>query len=447
MAESETRRRNQSYQQTVSTLTTSTGASIVSRSGGLQKTYSELITSDNPIWRLLLHYRRKNRSYKGPYPKLPALQFLEDFLASKNIDAGNGAFSLHRTSRHSNLGESHVERFYNPSTLQRRVIRGYQGINLSTPVLRGYALDGVYWPSDADLTGLLMSSGTRAIARSLPMQSQADLAVSLAELLREGLPKIISLSLVKGDTLTRGIGSEYLNYQFGIAPIVSDIQSIVNTVKESLRILHEFHNRYGKHYRRRFEFPNSRTDSLTRIVNNSATPIAPAGYFNGSTTNPVNMTRSVRTKTWFSGAFIFAPIGLPDHLDQLIKWEEDANRLYGLRFDLEALWNLTPWTWLIDWFLNLGDVVKNISSIGRDGLLLEYGYIMQSTTVQAQFEFTGNIRTLEHKYPMVEYLSVERKMRRKATPYGFGLNPSDFTDGQWAILGALGMTKAPKTMW
>jgi hypothetical protein len=38
------------------------------------------------------------------------------------------------------------------------------------------------------------------------------------------------------------------------------------------------------------------------------------------------------------------------------------------------------------------------------------------------------------------------KKRLRATPYGFGLDPnwSDFTDRQLSILGALGITRAPR---
>jgi hypothetical protein len=37
--------------------------------------------------------------------------------------------------------------------------------------------------------------------------------------------------------------------------------------------------------------------------------------------------------------------------------------------------------------------------------------------------------------------TVERKERIKATPFGFGLVDSDFTNRQWAILAALGITR------
>jgi hypothetical protein len=46
--------------------------------------------------------------------------------------------------------------------------------------------------------------------------------------------------------------------------------------------------------------------------------------------------------------------------------------------------------------------------------------------------------------PISSLYRSERKERWKATPYGFGLNMAGFTDQQWAILAALGMTKSPR---
>jgi len=39
-----------------------------------------------------------------------------------------------------------------------------------------------------------------------------------------------------------------------------------------------------------------------------------------------------------------------------------------------------------------------------------------------------------------------KKERAKATPYGFGVDPATFSEWQWSILAALGLTLGPHKM-
>jgi len=44
------------------------------------------------------------------------------------------------------------------------------------------------------------------------------------------------------------------------------------------------------------------------------------------------------------------------------------------------------------------------------------------------------------------FFSHEKKTRVRASPYGFGLSLDGLSDKQWSILGALGLTKAPRSL-
>jgi hypothetical protein len=113
--------------------------------------------------------------------------------------------------------------------------------------------------------------------------------------------------------------------------------------------------------------------------------------------------------------------------------------LLGTRLTPEVLYNLTPWSWALDWIVDLGAVIGNISAFLADGLILQYGYIMQETVISDIYTLTG-ATCGNRPVQLYQTLGTIQKLRRKATPYGFGLNPNAFSDRQWAILAALGLT-------
>jgi hypothetical protein len=132
---------------------------------------------------------------------------------------------------------------------------------------------------------------------------------------------------------------------------------------------------------------------------------------------------------------------------KLESYEQKANIL-GTRLTPEVLWELAPWSWLFDWQANVGDILSNLSLLSADGLVMRYGYLMCHTlaynryVIPAGARFTPGVET----GPIFTVLGRETKERVRATPYGFGLNPDSFSIRQWAILGALGLTKTPRAL-
>jgi hypothetical protein len=173
---------------------------------------------------------------------------------------------------------------------------------------------------------------------------------------------------------------------------------------------------------------------------------------------PKYKTREVLTRTWFSGAYTY-------HYDQgetlwkrMMAAEQRANRVYGLRLSPALLWELAPWSWLVDWKSNFGDVMTNISAFSKDGLVLCWGYVMCEMTITDTYSFSGVGAYLPPGETQAKHgrsgvrngvsvsFQTKVKKRLRATPYGFGLDPnwSDFSDRQLSILGALGITRAPR---
>lgn len=281
-------------------------------------------------------------------------------------------------------------------------------------------------PSDDQLE----QHGTTMIARSVPNDPSADLAVSGAEILREGVPSIVGLTTLKSRSLAaRNAGKEYLNLEFGWKPLVSEVRTLAKSVRESEQTWSAYRKGSGKKTRVGYHMDDL---TSTRVYHGNFLPI-PSGV-NEFVTNGT-LIEQTRNHTWFKGAFKYyvpEPVDFPSKMQY---WNSQASKILGLRLDPEVMWNLAPWSWAVDWFTNTGDVLKNISLLGKDGLALQYGYAMSEQSIL--IERTGSIlgQSLWRN-------SLSKRCRRlPATPYGFGVDMSALSGRQIAILAALGISR------
>jgi hypothetical protein len=169
--------------------------------------------------------------------------------------------------------------------------------------------------------------------------------------------------------------------------------------------------------------------------------------YSGTRATSLSVIDTTVTRYVFSGAYTYSLDVGSGLLARAEAFEQKANLLFGTRITPEVLWNLAPWSWLIDWFGTVGTLLGNLTAFSDDSLVLRYGYLQRhvvgtrllSSGSPMNFS-SGTIGTVSN------VLGYESKERWRATPYGFGLNPSLFSAKQWAILAALGMTKAPRTL-
>ena len=302
-----------------------------------------------------------------------------------------------------------------------------------------------YAKKEAPFTDDLDSRGTALIARSIPTNPTVDSSVGLAELFREGIPSMIGSTLLRSRVgFLRGLGSEYLNYEFGWKPLVSDVRNAAKAIIESEAILKQLTRDSGKNVRRRRHFLPVRTVTTATQRSYGYPRATESGYWWNSTTT--QLTDEYTRNTWFSGCYTFEYD--PGNLSEISKIATQARILYGAQLNPEVLWNLAPWSWLVDWFANVGPLLHNVSAFQNDQLVLRYGYVMdrnQRSFTQVTNCVPGNSgNKLPTRYR--EIFQLDWKRRKKATPYGFGIASSSFTIRQWAILSALGITRAPKTL-
>lgn len=321
--------------------------------------------------------------------------------------------------------------------------------------------------------------GTKAIALTAPTQPAANTSQMIAELLSEGLPfgssaisalhqrfdyfhrygagQILLNTGKKGGKDLKGlswrdyatvVGDSALGVQFGVKPLVNDLVAILTAISNSSKIIEQFIRDSGRQVRRSITL--SRTNSTTQPRPLSGGPFlsgltygGPADVFKRQA-GSVIFTQSATELIRFKGAYVYYVNKDDFALRNIIGQGRLADKLLGTRVSWDTLWQLMPYSWLIDWKFNVGDSISNWRRLSSDSLVLRYGYITRKITIfnsytaQGYEFFDSNPGTVYRQYALTAH------ERYKATPYGFGLDPNGFSVNQTSILAALGLTKGGK---
>jgi hypothetical protein len=267
--------------------------------------------------------------------------------------------------------------------------------------------------------------------------------------LREGLPKLIP-ALLKGKVSTfKGLGNDYLNVQFGWIPFLRDVQAIATTL---YRATNGLFAPWGATHRSRGENPVISTDT-------SSVPWAggfvtagwdPAGFglpvtqnvsFLGLSGQAIRSSRVERSR-WLEAEYVYLPKAGFDPGDHYEKFQT----LMKTDLTPSDLWQLSPWSWLVDWFLDIGGAIEAYETATSSRVLSTYAYAMEETTTRKGSLIWGITPDVNRVYTGPRSFAGEwvyhRKLRIRANPFGFTLNPETTLTGvQLAILGALGLTR------
>jgi len=328
-------------------------------------------------------------------------------------------------------------------------------VSIPQPISKYFTSNGNFvFPTVPDVSP---TYGTKLVASANPTKANASLMTAILEL-RDGIPKFPGLSLghvLDKKELARAGSDEFLNYVFGIVPAVGDIKKLLKSIVNFNKIVTQYAKDSDNIVRRRKSLPaitSSAEDSAAVSAQNviwwpidSMSNVAAYTAVTGNSVVTVNDHKFDRI--WFSGAFRYhLPLG-SDALSNMERLGALANKLLGSNLDAHNVWAALPWSWLIDWFANVGDIVQNSTQINQYGGVMQYGYLMCESTYNRVYTVNNLNFNGGYKTELSTSLMTKRKQRLRATPFGFGLNPGTFSDQQWAILGALGISKGPKSLW
>lgn len=317
------------------------------------------------------------------------------------------------------------------------------------------SISGYWYPSipPVSSTNYRNLYGNRAFVDLMPQKSPVNLLVSLAELYKDGLPSYEALRSTH-NSFREKLADSHLETQFALRPLASDVKGLASIAARASDLIRQFHRDAGRSVRRRAVIDDVTTWDRGE-VQNADLAFGPANdpSGNGISYRVIDPGNSLGTLEWidsshrvtrFSGAFAY-------HLDRfglsVAAMADDVESLLGLNITPEVFWELTPWSWLFDWFANFGNLISALSATWSDSMILRYGYLMvHQKTTRTLFrkdgvrDYDGNV------LPLIWETFSERKERVRATPYGFGFDLGSLTAMQGSILAALGISKGAKVL-
>jgi hypothetical protein len=312
-------------------------------------------------------------------------------------------------------------------------------------------------PASLSFASDLDAKGAAAVAACNPLNPVASAATFLTEAFHERLPSLPGIRLWEGRTKALlGAADEFLNAEFGWLPMIREVREIAGAVRLAGQVMAQYQRDAGRLVRRSFYFPIE-DNTTSKIIATESVPM-----FGGTTQFPghgmggpgvmstgrVSETKQTRRKVWFKGAFTYP---VPDQSDAWSRLMSAAsgsnagNKAFGTSLTPETLWELAPWSWAIDWFSNAQEVVSNLQAFELAGLVMPYGYIMDETINKVTYTWEEDAPVLGHIPPLAVtpiVLETIKKTRKQANPFGFGIELSDLSATQLAILAALGITLA-----
>jgi len=313
-------------------------------------------------------------------------------------------------------------------------VTDYNGLCLPT----GQTLSFPPYADSAE--NVLNALGAKAIDGCKPTNIFVDLSTSLAEFVREGIPRMDVSKWKDSVDAARKVSGNYLAEEFGFAPVVSDIKNVALAHYRANAAIQQYIRDSGRVVRRRYDFQPQEQEEVSIWQANTApyTLVSSPGLAalfvpKGS----IIQTRKTSVRRWFSGAFTYH-LPLDDSLKEMSANALRAKGLVDLELTPETLWNLIPWSWAVDWAVPVSSYISNLQDWSSDGLVMRYGYMMEHATRSDTYTYTGTNSQAVGSLT----LTSESKKRIRANPFGFGLSWEGLSPRRLAILTALGINRS-----
>lgn len=236
--------------------------------------------------------------------------------------------------------------------------------------------DYMSYGSDQDLEDVIFV--TKAAAETNPSAADFQATAFLAEL--RDLPSLFKST---GETLAKFGANEYLKFQYGWRPFVRDLRNFFSQaerVEKRIRSINTLERR-GQ-LRRRYD-PNE-----WKYYEYSGVP----GYFNVNLLDgdvDYHYNTQLRVKRWCD--VVWLPEPPPPSLFRLDQKYLDRARqaVYGTSLDGPTLWQIMPWSWLIDWNTNNSEYIMSQNNVV--GAKFGRSVLMKTTEVRSTVTPVRNI--------------------------------------------------------
>lgn len=244
------------------------------------------------------------------------------------------------------------------------------------------------------------------------------------------------------------VADEYLAVQFGWKPFLGDVSKMIDTVVFYKQYLDDLIAQNNTWVRKKRTLEEEEVGTTISVFPSPGLQPFGEGLLQmcrtdeNGTVGERALLKTVKRKVWAVGEFKFYrpefdPVN-EDFFSALMTVRRHMI-LHGLRINPSHIWQAIPWSWLIDWFSNLGDLIERLDEQYNDGMVSRYLYVMQSQSISWKSFHSYNF----YSGPLQvtnERVAVTKQRRHADSPYGFVLGGS-LSPTQWSILGALGLTR------
>jgi hypothetical protein len=356
--------------------------------------------------------------------------------------------------------------------------------------LGDYLGDPTTTPSWAITDSHLEDLGQNLVLDYDPLRVKTDLLQDVGDILREGLPAFLYKTLLKGNLFGRPeiikrVAGEYLTYIFGVKPVIDDIRAILKAAHDIDNLINEWIRNNHRQVRRRRQFPEKVTSSYDLFKEgtensrfsfsaylpvshpwsssgavNGLRPFKQVGFTTGVSGRGYRVSKMsvLKERLRFSAAYEY-------QLERLLPGD-DAKILHTYsNSDLHELlrlhylgitqrgaapvlaWELSPWTWMMDWFTNIGKMFDYMRQVQSVGLHVDYAYVtqIQEKWFKVRSElFSSSVLTEPNlMYRHETEFRILYYRRLKATPFGFKVHFDGLSAQQIVTLGALTLSRLP----
>lgn len=236
----------------------------------------------------------------------------------------------------------------------------------------------------------------------------------------------------------------HLAIQFGWLPILSDIIKFRETLIKRDKLLKDLLKYEGRPLKRRRTLgegdviPPWHYESTTTTPYNSIVKptFVTQCYSSGGT--KTEQDRTIKYKREFVAQFRY---WLPKGPRDLGYFKKLSGRLFGLRVTPSMVWAIMPWSWLVDYFVDVRSVVDFVSPGVEDCLICDWCYITRSETENVSCTSYVNVNVMPSGSARLEAKRVYKfsyKARFHGTYFGFRVKEDDLNWRQKSILAALG---------
>lgn len=351
--------------------------------------------------------------------------------ASRSGDCGGPFYRWHR---HTTRIPSESATLFRPNGIGSNRGKMFSGTLTARPELM---------PAFQDAESVANANSATLWNRAKPAKPLLNGFASIYEL-RE-IPGALKQRFEFGKHPLKSIGSTFLAEKFGWEPLLKDVRDFVLTHFAAKRYLDQLIRDEGKPVRRKAGMPRylrdygisvypDHFDAFEQTFVTQAYARAPSGTYHWTEGYDV----------WFEARFRYwLPPGPRD-------WRWTTRMLasiFGIYPTPSQVYKVIPWSWLVDWFSNVGDVIDNMSGGVESRLSADYAYVMchkwaqRDSIAEGRFftenSFDGAQKTLRASSTVF----TDTKVRVQASPFGFSLKDNELSWMQHAILGALGLSR------